>query len=101
MDDSRVLPMPGGKYRIAYPFRYRPRAFKFGAPIAPQCPNGVQIWGHAAPAVSKRVHHGLARRCHGAGARGRGAVPRRKWTYGGPDVDKWGPRARGRATHAL
>jgi len=36
--------------------------FKYGAPTAPQCPNGVQIWGRAAPAVSKGVHHGLYHR---------------------------------------
>jgi hypothetical protein len=56
----------GGEYRIACPFRYRACAFRYGAPTALQCPNGVQIWGRAAPAVSKGVHHGFDRRCHGA-----------------------------------
>src|SRR5215831_372369 len=62
MGSCRALPVPGGEYRIACPFRYRACAFKYGAPTAPQCPNGVQIWGRAAPAVSKGVHHGLYHR---------------------------------------
>src|SRR5215471_2598320 len=61
----RAVPVSGGEDRIACPFKYRDRAFKYEAPTALQCPNGVQIWGHAAPAVSKGVHHGFDRRCHG------------------------------------
>src|SRR5262245_10736333 len=54
------------EYRIACPFRYRACAFRYGAPTALQCPNGVHIWGRATPAVSKGVHRGGDRRCHGA-----------------------------------
>ena len=68
MGAYRALPVPGGEYRIACPFKHRACAFRYGAPTAPQCLNGVQIWGRAAPAVSKGVHPGLDRRCHGAGA---------------------------------
>jgi hypothetical protein len=63
LGSCRVVPVPGGEYRIACPFRPRACAFRFGAPTAPQCPNGVQFWGRTPPAVSKGVHRGQDRRC--------------------------------------
>ena len=52
-----------GSYRTFPPVGpYRACAFKYGVPTALRCPNGVQIWGPAPPAVSKGVHHGFNRR---------------------------------------
>ena len=68
LGSCRIVPVPGGEYRIACPFRPRACAFIYGALTAPPCPNGVQIWGRAPPAVFKGVHHGGNRRFHGGGA---------------------------------
>src|SRR5262249_29475152 len=61
MGAYRALSVPDGEYRMAGPSRPRGRAFRYGAPTALPCPNGIHIWGHAAPAVSKGVHLRLPR----------------------------------------
>jgi hypothetical protein len=66
LGSCRVVPVPGGEYRIACPFRPRACAFIYGAPTALQCPNGVQFLGCAPPAVFMGVHRGLAAGVGGA-----------------------------------